>query len=651
MNRICMSACLALAAAGTTCMEAALTAEDFSHESAFKDPTLSPDGRRIAFTETIRGGLQVHILELQTKKKFTLDLDGWDRALENDAAYFWANNHRLVCEVPRDGTYMAIDPDGGHRVSGLPYGRLLFRFLDEKEGRILTTESDLAPATGMGGSIAYFIPNRPHVRKVSTHEGGGISMRVVDNPGSVIHWIVTATGEVRAAAEIAGTKFRTLYRDNTSSSWGPLPGLDWSDPQACPLGFSADAATLYVSRLSPAQTWAVYPYDLKEHRIGVPIFTHDKFDIVPPVTTAGANGILLQNLVFSPRERVLLGINFLTEFPRVLWLDPGMAEVQAALDQALPRKINTIASMSDDLNRLVVLSWTAQDPGSYHLFDRRTQSLEKLFARRPWIDAAAMAEVRAFRFRARDGATVHGYITVPAGSGQNAPPLVVWPHGETRGRATWGFSGFKQFLASRGYAVLEVNYRGSTGYGEAFLRAAEKNAARLSVSDCADAVRWAVGQKLADPARVGVFGWGRLSGCYALLSLAAEPGVYRCGIDVGGITDWQLSIDRSRIMPDWYAAWAEMFGDPANEAEAQLLREASPIHHAAAITAPVLIVHDHDDDRWTYGQSKDMAAALERAGCPVEFKDWRVEKFGYLRTAALMNDTLAFLQKHMPAAQ
>lgn len=649
MNRICMSACLAVAAVGTTQTEAAHTAEDFSHESAFKDPVLSPDGRRMSYTETIRGGLLVHIVELETKKKYTLDLEGWERDLENDATHLWANNHRLVCEVPRDGSFMAIDPDGRHRLSGLPSGGVLFRFLDEEAGQMLITDRELALATGMSGSIAYFVPNRPHVRKLSTQWGGGVSMRVVDNPGTVINWIVTAAGEVRAAAEIAGTRFRTLYRENTSDGWGPLPGLDWSDPQAVPLGFSADAATLYLSRLTPAQTWAVYPYDLAQRRVEEPILAHERFDIIPPVLTTGASGLWMQDLVFSPRERALLGIRFLTEYPRVLWLEPGMAEVQAALDRALPQKINTITSMSDDLNRLVVLSWTAQDPGTYHLFDRRAQSLEKLFARRPWIDPSAMAETKAFRFRTRDGATVHGYITAPPGSGQNAPPLVVWPHGETRGRNTWEFSGFIQFLASRGYAVLEVDYRGSIGYGEAFLRAADKRAAQLAVSDCADAVRWAVGRKMADPARVSVLGSGLLSGCYALLSLAAEPGLYCCGVEVGGITDWRLSIDRSRIMPDWYAAWAEMFGDPANEAEARLLRDASPLHCASAIKAPVLIIHDRDDARWTYGQSKDMAAALERAGCPVEFKEWRVERFGYLRTAALMNDIAAFLQKHMPA--
>jgi dipeptidyl aminopeptidase/acylaminoacyl peptidase len=645
----------------TTVQGEPLAAEDFSHESAFKDLILSPDGEVLAYGETIKGEHRIYLLDLATKKKLGLELLGLDKAMVQSSSFFWANNHRFIYSVPRTGTYTAIDRDGRNGRSNIRGGRLLHRFLDEKAGRVLMTGKEIATGEGMGRNVSYFYPDRPFVQEITPNTVSGMSQgmdadtapdpvtRVVENPGSVVDWVVTSGGQVKAAKEIKGTKYRTLYRADDQAGWGPLPGLDWNDPQAYPLGFSADSGTLYVGRITPDGTWGVYPYDLRQHSLGEPVIAHKKYDIVHPAYTAQTNGVSLQGLIYSPKERAMLGVRYMTEYPRVLWLDPGLAEVQVALDRVLPKKVNSITSMSDDLQRLIVLSWSAQDPGTYYLFDRRTQKLEKLMARMPWIDATTMAETSAIRFRARDGALINGYFTLPPGKGRVNSPLVVMPHAAIWGRHVWGFDPFVQFLASRGYAVLEVNHRGSVGYGEPFRAAADKRTAQLAVADCADGVRWAIAQKLADPARVGIVGQGKLAGCYALLSLATEAGSYCCGVDGGGFTDWSRSIDKSRIMPDEYVALVEKFGDPANSAEALWLQEISPLNQAAKIKAPVLVTHDKLDDNWTYNQSKDMVAALKQAGGKVEFLNKYDERYGYLTLAKYMNDTLAFLQRHMPA--
>jgi dipeptidyl aminopeptidase/acylaminoacyl peptidase len=262
-----------------------------------------------------------------------------------------------------------------------------------------------------------------------------------------------------------------------------------------------------------------------------------------------------------------------------------------------------------------------------------------------------MSEMVSIRFRARDGVLIGGYITLPAGKGRSNLPMIVMPHNRTNGRQAWGFDPYVQFLASHGYAVLEVDYRGSAGYGEPYRTAANGQAVQMAVRDCADGVQWAIKQKLADPSRVAVFGQGSLSGAYAYMSLVSEPGLYRCGLVGAGTTDWSRIFDRSRIMPDDYAVWLEKYGNPEDSTDAEKLKEVTPLLHAGKIKVPVLIMHDKLNFKqdWLYNQSRDMADALEKAGTPVVFSDRYFEKYGYLTLAKYMNDTLAFLAEHMPA--
>jgi dipeptidyl aminopeptidase/acylaminoacyl peptidase len=638
-------------------------AEDFSHEAAFKDLQLSPDGTMLSYAETIKGEHRMYIMDLASGTKFGMELLGLDKAYTQQTHSFWANNQRFVYYVPRTRTYTAIDRDGRNARPNIRGGALVHRFHEDRAGRALMTGVELASGQGMGRNVQFYYSDRPYVHMVNFGQTSGIGrgmddsltvspvLRVVENPGSVLEWFATPDGRIKAAKEIKGTKYRTLYREADRADWGSLPGLDWADPQAYPLGFAADGGTLYVGRLTPEDTWGVYPYDLKTRLLGEPLIAHQKYDIVHPAFTATSNGVALQGLIYSPKERALLGIRYHTDYPRIFWLDEGLGEVQTSLDQTLSKRINSVISLSDDLQRLIVQSWNAQDPGTYYLFDRKTQKLEKLLSRMPWIDSAAMADMLAIRFRARDGTLVSGYITLPPDKGRTNLPLIVMPHNRTHGRHTWGFDPFVQFLATRGYAVLEVDHRGSAGYGEKFRHVADGHALQVAVSDGADGVQWAIKQKIADPARIAILGQGNLAGANAYMSLVMEPTVYRCGLVGSGTSDWSRIFDRSRLMPDEYAAWVEKFGDPALPAGAAALRDISALHHAAGIKVPVLIMHDklNFNPDWLYNQSRDMAATLQQAGTTVEFIDKYDEPYGYLMMAKYMNDTMAFLTRYMPA--
>lgn len=633
------------------------SAEDLGHEIAYKSLTLSPDGKVLAYNETIKGDHRLFLLDLDTDKKIGLELLGNNKALWHGTTLFWANNTRFVYNAK--GLYTAIDRDGRNGRSGIKGGRFLYSFRENKNPTVLMTGIDVAVREGTGPVTAIWASDRPFVQRVQTQGVQGMATglndafednvgvtREVENPGNVVDWVVDATGQVRAAKEIKHNRYHVLYRPSEAGSWQSLPGLGWEDPQAFPLGFSDDGGTLYVGRISPTSTWAVYPYDLRKNSLGEPILAHPKFDIVHPIYPGD------QGLIYAPQERRLIGVLYQTEYPRTLWLDPDMAEVQAALDQALPKKINTITSMSYDRQKMVVHSRTAQDPGTYYIFDRNGPKLEKRLASMPWIKPEQMADMKPFRFKTRDGVLLNGYLTFPLGKpATNLPLIVLAP--DYGARPHWGFDAETQFWASRGYAVMEVGTRGQVGYGDVLYHAADGQAHRMVAEDLADAVRWAVGQKAVDPSRVAIVGSGQWGGYFAVQSLVIEPELYCCAVDNEGATDWPNSADRSKFLPDAYEQMLERFGATDGPEKTARLKEVSPIYNYEKIRTPLLVTYNRKNlaSDWINNQSKGLAEKMKAAGKTVELISDYDEEFGYQTMAKYFNERLAFVQKHMPADQ
>ncbi len=654
MRKSCLSALLALSVLTVSGQTELPTAEDLGHEIAYKGLTLSPDGKFLAYNETVRGDHRLFLLDLATNKKIGLELLGNNKALAHSTTAFWANNTRFVYNAK--GLYTAIDRDGRNGRSGIKGGRMLYTSRDAKSPILLMTGNDVEVLEGTGPVTAFWANHRPFVQRVNPQGVQGMATglndafednvsatREVENPGNVADWVVDADGQVRAGKEIKNNKYHVLYRSSDKGSWQSLPGLGWEDPQAFPLGFSDDGRILYVGRISPFSTWAVYPYDLSKNILGEPILAHAKFDIVHPIHDG------TQGLIYSPKERRLLGLRYETEYPRTLWLDAGMAEVQAALDQALPNKINIIASLSDDLQKMVVRSWTAQDPGTYYLFDRAGPKLEKFMASMPWIKPEQMSDMKPFRFKSRDGVLLNGYLVLPAGKEAKNLPLVVLIYGLDRPR--WGFDAQAQFWASRGYAVMRAGARGMAGYGDTIYNAANGQIARMVATDMADGVRWAIGQKVVDPARVAIVGVGELGGHFALQSLVTEPELYCCGVDSSGYTDWSKTLDRSKVMPDGLDLMMDRLGIPDTPDAPARLQAVSPIYNIDKIRAPLLITYNRKNfaEDWLNNQSKDLAAKMKAAGKTVELISDYDEEYGYQTMAKYLNDRLAFVQKHMPA--
>jgi dipeptidyl aminopeptidase/acylaminoacyl peptidase len=469
------------------------------------------------------------------------------------------------------------------------------------------------------------------------------------NPGKVIAWLPDGRGVIRVAVEWDRGLSRTIYREGENDPWHVLPGMDYAKRRVGLLGVSADGATLYLSLISPTGHWGVYTYDLAKERLGSLILSHDRFDVLPLGSAVGQDGYSVEKIVFAPKSREVLGVQYVTDLPRVVWFDPQLAAVQDALDHGLPNRVNTIVSMSDDLKKLVVFSWSAKDPGTYYLFDLDKKALEPLFPVMPWIKPEQMAEVYPISYKSRDGLVIHGYLTVPPGKEPKHLPLVVYPHGGPFGRNSWAFDHDAQFLASRGYAVLQMNYRGSPGFGEAFFRSGYRQMGRGMQDDITDGTRWAIAQGFADPGRIAIMGWS-FGGYSVLMGVTREPDLYRCGIDLAGVTDWsaQLKYDLEVSEKLWKEDLVEKFGDP--DKDAAELADTSPVSHLDRLRVPLLLAYSKDDQTVPYEQVRLLTSALDKANKPYEFMSTFNEGHGFYthkRRLELYQRIDKFLAQHM----
>lgn len=343
------------------------------------------------------------------------------------------------------------------------------------------------------------------------------------------------------------------------------------------------------------------------------------------------------------------GISYTDDRFHIAWLDPELRGVQAKIDKALPGAENVVLNASRDGQRLLVWSGTASDPGVYYLFDRKARRLNAVAASFDKLSETRLAPVAFVRYPARDGLSIPGYLTLPAGRPPEKLPLIVMPHGGPHARDAWDYDPFVQFLASRGYAVLQPNFRGSTGYGKAFVERGYGQWGRAMQDDLDDGVDWLVKSGKVDAKRVCLMG-ASYGGYAALWGAIRNPERYRCAISVAGVTDLRdmLRFDRRAFSaPRYYREWEKkVMGEEKLDLDA-----VSPLKQAARLTIPVLIAHGEKDDNVPPRQGHRMADALK--GRPdMESVFYREDGHGLTKREDLV-DFLGrmerFLAKHNPA--
>ncbi len=360
-------------------------------------------------------------------------------------------------------------------------------------------------------------------------------------------------------------------------------------------------------------------------------------------------------LIFHPATRALLGGVFERDSgPGYVFFDPAAEQAWSDASSAFPGRRPRLVSWSSDLRTVLVQTGGQADAGSYHVVNLERRTMDTLGQAYPAVAADQVAPVRAITFAAEDGLEIHGYLTTPPGvTDPRGLPLVVLAHGGPAARDSIGFDWWAQALASRGYAVLQANFRGSTGYGQAFLEAGYGEWGRKMQTDLSDGVRWLAAEGLIDPARVCIVG-ASYGGYAALAGPTLDRGVYRCAVSVAGVSDLRRMVeaearDGRRRNNESVRYWSRfMGGDGPGD---RSLDARSPARLAAEADAPVLLIHGRDDTVVPIEQSRLMAEALRNAGKPVEFVELEGEDHWLSRADTrrqMLTETVRFLEQHNP---
>ena len=595
----------------------------------FSHMRISPDGTHLAYLREYEGTHTLFFFDLGSSQQQTTHGErrfahidpgylkdvGYRREI---VSYSWVNDRRLTYQASCwDGYYFtgvwAVDCDGSRwqplsgfdanpTGGGLMARELIYSFEDAKQNILMLDRHER-----VGTDAVY-----PDVVEVNTVDGG--YKTIVKNPGNVVWWGVDHTGCVRLGFTLTDNlREGVIYRENEKAPWHTMDKPTGIHGDVTPLGFDYSNQKFYVAALSPKKRWAIYPFDPADDKLGDALLEDSTYDIVSETFTPTFDGVSLGRAFYSRKKQTLVGIYYLTNGPHVKWFDPDYAGYQGAIDSALPGTVNLIVNSTRDETRLLVLAFSDRDPGTYYLFDTTTGKLARISPRMPWIKPELMARTFPIYYSARDGQVIHGYFTLPPGRPHTNLPLIVMPHGGPWVRDVWGFDPLVQFLASRGYAVLQMNYRGSPGYGNDFYKKARHEIGRGIQDDIEDGARWAIAKKLADPEHIAIVG-ASYGGYSALFALGHNPDLYRCGISISGVTDWYALI-QDRDDPETkfaYQYWVQQIGDPRNDAE--FLKSISPVNFADKITAPLLIIQGDEDRIVPSKQAHAMIRALEKAG-------------------------------------
>ena len=592
-----------------------LPVEDFARAPQFLNMQLSPDGTCIGYQRQEDGGSGFGFLTLSDMKTVGLLFEQkGDGAFNAVYGFQWLGSKRVLVQTALG--WAAVDRDA----RTVKYLTGFGRYLEERKSQVGTAAAtvfypdgivpdDRQEVTSVHMLNRSDISNseyRPDVFQLDVANGRFALLE--KNPGNLESWGADWDGNIRFGLIEDGVHTDLVYRETPGGPWSLPVDFGRAGAQCRIAGLDADNRTLYVFKPSPEGRLALYSLDLRTRRFSEPLFQHKKYD----VTAA----------VFSPKHRRLLGVRYETEMPQQYWFEPEFRKLQESVDAASPGLVNEIVSMDRDLKRILVFSHSVRDPGRYLLFNLDSGHAQPIAKVRPWFRPEDMAEMFPVKTTARDGQELNGYLTLPTGRERKGLPMVTLVHGGPFGiRDVWGFDPLVQFLANRGYAVLQVNYRGSGGYGVAFHDKGRREVGGAIQDDIVDLTQWAVQQGVADPHRLAIMG-GSYGGYSTLFALAQTPDLFRCGIACMAVSDWgrllKYTDEEHEYANDALRYWSLMLGDTAHPLERAKLAAVSPVNLAAKIKAPVFLMHGKEDSNVPIDQTHAMVAALQKAGHPPE---------------------------------
>ncbi len=575
---------------------AAPSIDEFAALSDYRGASLSPDGKRIAYTG--RAGDKRALIVLDLEKRTNVPI----LAAEEDSFHIrWCrfkSSTRILCGLigvahVRSFAYnvtrlIAIDADGGRYKVLIQRGRnsasqFQDSIVDWRDADPRRVYIQLSPEES----------NSPFPDVYALDVESGEKSLVLKQRYPITDWYADASGVVRYGGGCDKHK-RCEYvaRASADVPWQMLSRWEaYKEDDFSVLGFAPDGHKLLVTETLDGRL-AVYQHDLSGKLDKELVFAH------PHVDVGGA--------VRWPVGGRVTGFWYTTDRSRRELFDAEAASKFAIVDKSLPGTLNAIVSTARDDKLLLVAAETDVVPTSYYLVDLEKNGLTRLGLLKPW-QSQPLGTMKPVEIKMKDGVSIPGYLTVPPGAEPSRLPLVMYPHGGPHSRDEWGFDPVVQLMASRGYAVLQVNFRGSTGYGRSWYEAGLRKWGSVMIDDINTSVRWAIEQGIADPKRVCIVGWS-FGGYAALMAAIREPQLYRCVGSIAGVADLKsLHRDMWRFYGGAEAANA-IIGTEAEE-----LETGSPLRSTSRMRAPVLLVHGETDIVVDVDQSRRMARALRSA--------------------------------------
>jgi dipeptidyl aminopeptidase/acylaminoacyl peptidase len=639
MRRLLLSCTLAAAGGRVVAADlpptqpALISTKEFAALPLLRKPQLSPNGHRIVARSVAEGKTMLVIVDADKPESARRSIALGKTTI---AGLEWAGDGRLLLTIRSKQKLPYEDEIAFLRLIAIDVDSGAFRVVDGKSRGLYAGDVLYADPMGNWALVASqdSADVYPSVKRVDLATG---NTTVVEKARpDVWDWYADEKGVVRAGIAYDGDRFTVWYRDTPEEKLRAVRGKFPKNDDSAVDRFIFRGGNSWVVTNERTGRFGLYKYDLKTGATGQAIFENPKVD--------------LDDVLYNPISGEISAIEYNDVRPRVQWLEADMQKLQQRLDHALPAKVNVTTDWSRDEKRVLVWSGGASDPGLFYLLDRSTSQMHPVIDPYPGIDPDRLSEVRAVTYQARDGLSIPAYLTLPRGREPDALPLILFPHGGPHSRDDGMYDGIAQFLASRGYMVLQPEFRGSTGYGKDFAGKGYGEWGKAMQDDLDDGVNWLAKTGQIDPKRVCIVG-ASYGGYAAMWGAVRNSDRYRCAASWAGVSDLpaMLRYDRKTFSATrYFKKWRSKV---SGEGKADL-SAVSPINFATQIKIPIFIAHGEQDDNVLPKQSHVMVDALTRSGANVTSMFYKDSSHDFGSSADLedwLRRLEAFLAKYNPA--
>jgi len=551
---------------------------------------ISPDGNYFSYLTSWENRLNVFVQKVGSDEAVRVT-----SATERDiTSYFWKGNNKIMYLQDKAGDenfkLYSVNKDGSNLKLLSPEDKVRTEIVDDLE------DNDDFMLVNMNERN----PQAFDVYRINVNTGE--KKMIAENPGNIMGWMTDHDGKLRIATASDGVNSVLMYRETEDDPFREVLSTNFRETVE-PLFFTFDNKFIYASSNLGRDKSAIVKFDIANGKEMEMMYENPDVDV--------------SGLSYSKKRKVLTAISYVKDKRELKFLDNVAEKRYNRIKKELGDYEVVISGVNKNEDKFLVRTYSDRSLGTYYFYDQTSDKLSKIADVSPWINESELAVQKPVSYTSRDGLTIHGYLTLPVGVEAKNLPVVMNIHGGPWARDNWGFNPEVQFLVNRGYAVLQVNYRGSTGFGRKFWEASFKEWGKKMQDDVSDGVKWLISEGIANPKKVGIYG-GSYGGYATLAGLAFSPELYACGVDYVGVSN--LFTFMKTIPPYWEPfrkMMYEMVGNP--EVDSSLFVAASPVYHADKIVAPLFVAQGKMDPRVNINESDQMVEAMKKRGIDVEY--------------------------------